>query len=127
VIVKALSSRSRNLGYGWSTRTTDVNGTWRLVPPTEPSATGGLRTVNAEIDRRNLICGNGTYFSDSLFVGGMPVMEYRDYCGVWQSAGGRLDHIMSLVGDGLFVEVKLAETEDEAEEVRAAWRDAVWN
>lgn len=69
-----ISSRSRNLGYGWSNRASQYHnsrGESLLgVPfPTSPDVTGGLKSLLTERARAQR--GNaGNYWSEALFVAG---------------------------------------------------------
>jgi hypothetical protein len=58
-----ITTRSRNLGYGWSTD--------RL--PDKPDHVGTVKTMRRAMVERARLIGPGTYYYDRLFVGGVPV------------------------------------------------------
>lgn len=68
-----VTSRARNLGFAFSTVPTG-NGT-QITKPTRPSVVGGLRTVEAEMERMGRVVNGGTFYRAVWFVGGREVTE----------------------------------------------------
>jgi hypothetical protein len=68
-----ISSRSRNLGYGWRTDAEQTLQGLGVRAMTAPDAVGGLRTIEAEIEYRRRVCGPRGYYREALFVGGRRV------------------------------------------------------
>lgn len=75
-----ITTRARNLGYSSTSQPTNDG---RIAVPTSPDVVGGLRTVEAEIERDRRIYGNremgsgdcGTFWRAAMFVGGARVLE----------------------------------------------------
>lgn len=60
-----ITTRSRNLGYGWSTD--------RAVEM--PDHVGTVKAIRAAMVERARLLGPGTHYVERLFVGGVPVSE----------------------------------------------------
>lgn len=76
-----ISTRSRNLGYGFSTQP-NGEGPFGVVPPAAPRVHGGLRSVEGEMNRvSRLFGGSGTEVRTRIFVGGRPVVAAHDGLG----------------------------------------------
>lgn len=60
-----ITTRSRNIGYAWSTE----------CVPREADHTGTVKTVRAAMVERGRLIGHGTHCYDRLFVGGVPVSQ----------------------------------------------------
>jgi hypothetical protein len=101
-----LTSRSRNLGYGWSNQPSG-NGPLAICKPAAPDASGGLRAVENEITRATRF-NSGNFRSGQLFVAGKPVIArwgaYEDQTG-WHQGWVSLDR-------GFLVNELLAELRD---------------
>lgn len=60
-----ITTRTRNLGYGWSTD----------HAVSEPNHVGTVRTVRRAMVERARLIGHGTHYTDRLFVGGVAVAD----------------------------------------------------
>jgi len=67
-----ITTRTRNLGYAW---TTDVEDPAHEYALTAPDHVGTVKAVRAAMVERARILGSGTYYHDRLFVGGVPVLS----------------------------------------------------
>lgn len=78
-----ISSRSRNLGYGWTNqpeRYIQPNGEsgLRIQSVDKPDVTGGLASIEAERNRARRI-NNGNWWNERLFVAGRPITAIHGY------------------------------------------------
>lgn len=123
-----ISSRSRNLGYGWTNQPyTQFNSRGesllRVSPPDAPSVTGGPATIEREL--KSTAQGNrGNAYVETLFVGEQrvhvvrTVQSGRNCDGFdnpqWMTVGfdTTIRAIMRALRDGAVIEVRL-----DAEEV----------
>jgi len=72
-----ITTRSRNIGYAWTTDVSEGEHYWYVAAPERPQYVGTVRTVlRAMVERTHLI-SPGTYYADRLFVGGVPVRPDR--------------------------------------------------
>ena len=68
-----ITSRTRNLGYGWTTAPDRTAKTASILPVTAPIVKGGIKAVETELERRRKVTSGGTWYNEALFVGGKPV------------------------------------------------------
>jgi len=102
--VKAIiTTRSRNIGYAWTTDVSEGEHGWYIVVPERPQYVGTVRTVLRAMVERNHLIGPGTYYSERLFVGGVPVRADR-----W-GVGGILNEV--LLGGSAEVEINEVEVD----------------
>lgn len=78
-----LTSRSRNLGFGWSNQPSGRDAL-SITAPTAPDAVGGLRSVENELSRA-IRLNSGNYWSGRLFIAGKAVVARW---GVYETAAG---------------------------------------
>jgi hypothetical protein len=81
-----VSTRSRNLGYGWTNEVeqSEPNRSGhrhlRVRQVTRPEVTGGLRTVQEERTRAGKLCSGGVSWREAYFVGGRKVCDNDSRC-----------------------------------------------
>ena len=68
-----VTSRARNLGFAFSTVPTG-NGT-EITKPSKPTVYGGLRAIEAEMERMGKVVSGGTYYRAVWWVGGREVVD----------------------------------------------------
>jgi len=112
-----ISSRSRNLGYGWTNqprqyRNSRGDSLLGVPLPSSPDVTGGLRTI--ETERARAVRGNaGNDWSESLFVAGRRI-AYADSETTYIFNGSShafVGDIILALREGHTVIVRLEETE----------------
>lgn len=69
-----ISTRSRNIGFGWSCIPTG-KGT-EITKPTKPDVYGSLKAVEAEVKQMLKTCSGGIWYRCVLWVGGVEVFPY---------------------------------------------------
>ena len=112
-----ISSRSRNLGYGWSNRASQYHNSrgdnlLGVSVSTSPDVTGGLKAI--ETERARALRGNaGNDWSESLFVAGRRI-AYADSETTYIFNGSShafVGDIILALREGHTVIVRLEETE----------------
>lgn len=69
-----ISSRTRNLGYGWTTQPVQTPSGLEIEPVEGPDVIGGLRTVEDERRSAGRVVSGGTYYRERLFIGKRPIL-----------------------------------------------------
>jgi len=70
-----ITTRTRNLGYAW---TIDVEDPAHEYALTRPDHVGTVKAIRAAMVERLRSIGDGTYYYDCLFVGGVPMLSRAD-------------------------------------------------
>ncbi len=73
---KVISSRIRNLGFGWETQPEQTEHGLTIKAVTAPDVTGSLRQCEAAAERMRRVVSGGAYYDTAVFVGGKPVVNY---------------------------------------------------
>ena len=71
--VVKITTRARNLGYGWTTQ--PMRDRAEIVDVTAPDVVGGLRTVEQERAKHLRATSGGVWSNAALFVGGRRVRD----------------------------------------------------
>lgn len=99
-----ISSRTRNRGLGWSTQPRG-RGTG-ITPPSGPDVSGGLRTIERELERVHRATSGGVYHRIRLFVGARAVVAW-DVAGEWCDGERDLGLLLDEVRRGEVVTVRV--------------------
>lgn len=70
-----ITTRSRNLGYAYTTDPRDFTPRFRFAAP---DTIGTTKTIRAAMIERRRNIGDGTYYKDALFVAGIQVLSTAD-------------------------------------------------
>lgn len=90
-----VTSRARNLGFAFSTVPTG-NGI-EITKPSKPTVCGGLRAIEAEMERMGKVVSGGTYYRAVWWVGGREVVDSgRDMIYFLREHGKAVVHVQEL-------------------------------
>lgn len=110
-----LTSRSRNLGLGWSNM--PGRQSLEIVPLSTPDASGGLRAIESELARAQRL-NSGNFWSARLFVAGALIASRwgvywagDDYREGWVRVSSRdeIATVLTELREGLAVRVRTEE------------------